>query len=91
MRKLGPVTIDPRRHDAVLFDAALDPTEALVRQLREVGVGTGVFSSTDNLRATLGEAANRLAARPGRSVVVANDAAGVQAGRDGGFALVIGW
>ena len=27
---------------------------------------------------------------PGRSVVVANDAAGVQAGRDGGFALVIG-
>jgi trehalose 6-phosphate phosphatase len=90
VRKFGPVTIDPRRHDAVLFDTALDSTQALLRQLREVGVGTGVFSSSGNPRDTLSEAANRLAARPGRCVVVASDAAGVQAGRDGGFALVIG-
>jgi trehalose 6-phosphate phosphatase len=88
--KFGPVTIDPRRHDAVLFDAASDPAQALLGQLREVGVGTGVFSSSGNLRETLSEAADRLAVRPGRCVVVANDAAGVQAGRDGGFALVIG-
>lgn len=40
--------------------------------------------------AVLVEVANRLAARPGRCVVVANDAAGVTAGRGGGFALVIG-
>ncbi len=90
MRKLGPVTIDPRRHDVVLSDTALDPAPALLRQLREVGIRTGVFSSSGDLRDTLSAAANRLAARPGRSVVVANDAAGVRAGRDGGFALVIG-
>jgi len=34
--------------------------------------------------------AGRLAARPGRCVVVATDAADVTAGREGGFALVIG-
>jgi trehalose 6-phosphate phosphatase len=85
-----PVTIDPRRHDAVLFDAASDPGQALLGQLREVGVGTGVFSSSGTLRDNLSAAANRLAVRPARSVVVANDAAGAQAGRDGGFALVIG-
>ena len=44
MRKLEPVTIDPRRHDAVLFDAALDSSPALVRPLQEVGVGTGVYA-----------------------------------------------
>jgi trehalose 6-phosphate phosphatase len=90
VRKSEPATIDPRRHDAVLFDAALDSTQALLRQLRDVGVRTGVFSSGDNPRDTLSAAADRLAARPGRCVVVANDATGVRAGRDGGFALVIG-
>ncbi len=35
-------------------------------------------------------AANRLAARPGRCVVVTTDDAGVRAARDDGFALVIG-
>ena len=39
---------------------------------------------------TLVELADRLSVRPGRCVVVATDAAGVAAGRDGGFALVIG-
>ncbi len=34
-----PVIIDPRRHDAVLFDAALDSTVALVRLLQDAGVG----------------------------------------------------
>jgi trehalose 6-phosphate phosphatase len=83
-----PVTIDPRRHDAVLFDVALGPVPALARQLDEVGVGTGVFSSSGNH--TLDEAADELSVRPGRCVVVSNDAAGVTAAREAGFALVIG-
>ncbi len=86
MRTLEPVTIDPRRHDAVLLDTAVDSAQTLVRQLRGVGVGTGVFSSSD----TLNEAAGQLGVRPGRCVVVAGDAAGVSAAREGGFALVIG-
>jgi trehalose 6-phosphate phosphatase len=110
-----PVIIDPRRHDAVLFDldvvvtakgSVLDSTVTLVRQLQETGVGTAVFSASRNCQDALTaagigdlfavhvdgllEASNRLGARPGRCVVVANDAAGVTAGRDGGFALVIG-
>jgi trehalose 6-phosphate phosphatase len=89
VRKLEPVTIDPRRHDAVLFDAALDSAGALLRQLREVGVGTGVFSPSGNVRDTLSEAADELSVRPGRCAVLADDAAGVQAARDGGFALVV--
>jgi trehalose 6-phosphate phosphatase len=88
VRTLGPITIDPRRHDAVLFDLALGPVQALARQLGEVGVGTGVFSSSGD--GNLSEAADELSVRPGRCVVVANDAAGVRSGRDGGFALVIG-
>jgi trehalose 6-phosphate phosphatase len=112
---LGPVIIDPRRHDAVLFDldamvtakgAALNSAVTLVRQLDEMGAGTAVFSPNRDRRDALTaagigdlvdvhpggpvEAADRLGARPGRCVVVANDAGGVTAGRDGGFALVIG-
>jgi trehalose 6-phosphate phosphatase len=111
---LEPVSIDPRRHDAVLFDldtvvtadgSAFDSTVRLVRQLQEIGVDTAVFSSNgrpDSLAsAGLGdlfavhadgpiEAADQLGVRPGRCAVVSDDAAGVQAGRDGGFALVIG-
>jgi trehalose 6-phosphate phosphatase len=106
------VTIDPRRHDAVLFDlGALEPDTAgattLVRRLQDAGVGTAFVSSSrasgDALisvvaedgaekpgPALLLEAANRLGARPGRCVVVADAEAGVAGGREGGFALVIG-
>ena len=87
MPKLESVTIDPRRHDAVLFDAAAGDTETLVRHLHDVGVRTGVFSSGGD---DLIEAADRVSARPGRCAVVAADAAGVTAARDAGFALVIG-
>jgi trehalose 6-phosphate phosphatase len=111
VRKLGPVIIDPRRHDAVLSDldavvtagAALDSGDADAATARDRRrhrrfqhaarpgrVGCDRIGDPGGLRDTLSAAANRLAARPGRSVVVANDAAGVQAGRDGGFALVIG-
>jgi trehalose 6-phosphate phosphatase len=121
------VIIDPRRHDAVLFDLGALGTDtarvtALVRQLHDVGVGTAVFSSRRDSQGVLAaagfgdlfpvrvdglvadelglpekpepalllEAANRLLARPGRCVVVEDTEAGVTAGREGGFALVIG-
>ncbi len=88
MRKLEPVTIDPRRHDAVLFDRASVAENSasgatLIRQLQESGVGTAVYADGPV------EAADRLGTRPGRCVVVTTDAAGVTAARDGGFALVI--
>ncbi|MCV7199643.1 trehalose-phosphatase [Mycobacterium angelicum] len=85
-----PVTIDPRRHDAVLLDAQLGSAPALVRQLQDAGVGTGVFSSGGNLRNALPGLANRLSARPGRCVVIAADPGAVTAACDSGFALVIG-
>ncbi len=87
--KLEPVIIDPRRHDAVLLDAALDSAQALLPALREARVGTGVFSSSGNVRDALSEAADGLSVRPGRCAVLAGDAAGVQAARGGGFALVV--
>jgi len=86
------VTIDPRRHDAVLFDLD-DPAtdDALVKQLHDAGV------SSDELRratppdvAALVETANRLAVRPGRCAVITATEDGVTAARAGGFALVIG-
>ena len=54
MRKSTPVTIDARRHDAVLFDldvvvapddGVLYSTLAFIRQLQDVGIRTGVFSA----------------------------------------------
>ncbi len=81
MPKSGSVIIDPRRHDAVLFDA-LDP--ALGGQLREIGVGSAVFTEGPS------RAADELGVRPGRCVVVTADETGVEAARAGGFALVIG-
>jgi trehalose 6-phosphate phosphatase len=84
VRKLEPTIIDPRRHDAVLFDAAVDATP-LVNRLQEAGIDAADFSSTDPAAA-----AGRLGVRPGRCAVVALDAAAVTAARDGGFALVIG-
>src|ERR1700738_1926801 len=87
MPKSGSVTIDPRRHDAVLFDAALPSSQALLVKLHDVRVGTGIFSADGN---SLLEAAEQLSVRPGRCGVVASDPAAVTAARDAGFALVIG-
>src|SRR5258708_16569574 len=78
------VPIDPRRHDAVLFDQDADSAVTLVAQLREAGVGVGVRADDP------AAAALRLGVRPGRCVVVAASAAVVKAARDAGFALVIG-
>ncbi|SPM32693.1 Trehalose-6-phosphatase, partial [Mycobacterium rhizamassiliense] len=85
---LEPPTIDPRRHDAVLLgDNVGDSAGPLVRQLREIGVGTATLAPN---AADLHDAVERLGKRTGRSVVVTADAAAVAAARDGGFALVIG-
>jgi trehalose 6-phosphate phosphatase len=70
------VTIDPRRHDAVLFDPELQAPQALIAQLRDAGVGTGTFGPDHDFRA-------------GRCVVVAASERVAAAARDAGFALVI--
>jgi trehalose 6-phosphate phosphatase len=80
------VIIDPRRQDAVLFNLDGPPADdALVARLRDAGVGVDGSDSSG-----LVEAANRLAVRPGRCVVVTSTEDGVTAARAGGFALVIG-
>ncbi|MEB4208301.1 trehalose-phosphatase [Mycobacterium sp. 94-17] len=84
MPKSESVVIDPRRHDAVLFDADAALGSPLAAQLREAGVGTAAVSADGPV-----PAADRLRVRPGRCVVVAGDAAGVEAARAAGFALVI--
>jgi trehalose 6-phosphate phosphatase len=85
------VTIDPRRHDAVLFDLGDSATDTkLAEQLRDAGVGAGELGRAGKPDAAkLVEAASRLAVRPGRCAVVAATADGVAAARAGGFALVI--
>ena len=83
-----PVIIDPRRHDAVLFDLETEDSalgSALAAQLREIGVGTAAVAADGPA-----QAAARLQVRPGRGVVVAGDAAAIEAARAAGFALVIG-
>ncbi len=73
-----PVTIDSRRHDAVLFDldtvvapdgGPFDSALAFVRQLNDVGVGIGVFSADPERRdavasAGIGEPFNILGGDP---------------------------
>lgn len=80
-----PVIIDPRRHDAVLFDLETDLGSSLAARLRGAGVGAAVVSEDGPLPAAAG-----LNVRPGRAVVVAEKTAGVEAARAAGFALVIG-
>jgi trehalose 6-phosphate phosphatase len=86
------VTIDPRRHDAVLFDLDDPATDGtLVKQLHDAGVSSDELRrATPSDAAALVEAANRLAVRPGRCAVVTSTEDGVTAARAGGFALVIG-
>src|ERR1700751_5341882 len=78
------VTIDPRRHDAGLFDLGdLATDESLVAQLQGAGAAPADHHP-------LVEAANRLSVRPGRCAVVTATENGVAAARADGFALVIG-
>ncbi|OBI45351.1 trehalose-phosphatase [Mycobacterium kyorinense] len=77
------VVIDPRRHDAVLFDLPADT--ALLERLRDAGVATAPAEAPAFVAA-----ADRLSVRPGRCAVVTATPQGVAAARDTGFALVIG-
>lgn len=81
------VTIDPRHHDAVVFDTDVPYLQSLQDTLRDAGVRTAVYTRG---RDSAADAAERLAVRPGRCAVVASDALGVSRARDAGFALVIG-
>ncbi|MCP9270954.1 trehalose-phosphatase [Mycolicibacterium arenosum] len=125
-----PVTIDPRYHDAVLFDldGALTTdvpmfiaTVDLAKKLTDIGVAAAAYSSSPQCQraleaagvddlfgvcidgpaghrgtaekpnpAVLLDATARLGVRPQRCVIIENSPAGVAAGRDGGFALVVG-
>lgn len=84
-----PITIDPRRHDAVLFCLDADTealTKALIRRLQQAGLRTQPVASSAQLVA----AAAGLGVRPGRSVVLTDSDADVTAARGAGFALVVG-
>lgn len=81
-----PVTIDPRRIDAVLFDTDLPLAESVLNDMREAGVRTATYTPNPVI-----ESAERLAVPRGRCAVVASDASRVNVARDAGFALVIGF
>ncbi len=84
------VTVDPRRHDAVLFHIDADAT-TLIAQLACIGVRGAQLSSTENPdSAALAEAVSRLHCQPGRCVLITDSAAAVKFARAGGFALVVG-
>lgn len=88
LRKAGqklPITIDPRRHDAVLL-CLDDGTAALTGRLQQAGVRTQSVASS----AELVSAATELGVRPGRCVVLTCSEPDVIAARSAGFALVIG-
>lgn len=81
------VTIDPRRHDAVLLrlDGDADTT-ALTERLQRAGVRVGAVAAGGDLV----HAAADVAVRPGRCVVLADTESAVTAARSAGFALVVG-
>ena len=84
--------IDPRHHDAVLFDLkgpVLASAGTLARRLEDAGLSVATVSA-DRQPTILAEAARRLGARPGRAVVITGTEAGVAAARASGFGLVIG-
>ena len=85
------VIIDPRLHDAVIFQAPQSDSVAdLVARLHAAGVETAVVGSGTRDAARLREAAQRLGTRAERSVAVETEPEGITAARDGGFSLVIG-
>ncbi|OBK86311.1 trehalose-phosphatase [Mycolicibacter heraklionensis] len=87
------VTIDPRRHDAVLLRLDDDAdTEALTERLQRAGVRVAAAppGGSDSASAELVAAAAGLAVRPGRCVVLTDSQSQVIAARSAGFALVIG-
>ncbi|OBJ30900.1 trehalose-phosphatase [Mycolicibacter virginiensis] len=86
------VTIDPRRHDAVLLRLDDADTAPLTERLQQAGVQVAAAApdDSDGSSAELLAAAAGLAVRPGRCVVLTDSQSGVIAARSAGFALVIG-
>ncbi|BBZ45682.1 trehalose-phosphatase [Mycobacterium parmense] len=85
MRTSEPVIVDPRRHDAALFDldavtdaggAVLDSAVNVVRQLRDIGVGAAVVVPDDR-----GDVPPDLFAARADGVVAAADRLRVRPGR----------
>ncbi|WP_203591350.1 flavodoxin domain-containing protein [Streptomyces sp. SID13031] len=98
-----PLELSPDRFDAVLFDLdaeiALDlGALALIDRLEAAGLTVDVISAGDGAEALAGTsepgvlplAAQRLHVQPRRTVVIGDALACVEAGRAGGFGLVIG-
>ena len=86
-----------RLRDVGIARAVYSPTGNCADALRDAGIDELVdvtVGEVDNPgmldSALLTAVAGRLGVRPGRCVVVAHDQAGIQAGWDGGFSLVIG-
>ncbi|OBK83778.1 trehalose-phosphatase [Mycolicibacter sinensis] len=79
------ITIDPRRHDAVLLRLD-DGAAALTARLQQAGVRAQPVASS----AELVSAAAELRVRPGRCVVLTDSESDVNTARSAGFALVIG-
>ncbi len=85
------VIIDPRLHDAVIFQAPQSDSAAdLVARLHTAGVETVLLGAGAQDAAGLREAARGLGTRAERSVAVETEPDGITAARDGGFSLVIG-
>lgn len=84
-----PVFVDPRYHDAVIFGAEVGVIADLARQLQAADIPVAAVDGKPDPAGLL-HAAQRLGVRPARCVVVDGEPAGVSAGRDAGFALVIG-
>ncbi|KUI30351.1 haloacid dehalogenase [Mycobacterium sp. IS-1742] len=86
-----PVVIDPRYHDAVIFDLRgmspdTAPSAALTRDLEDGGVRTA-FCSSDGEPSARREALRELDVRPQRAVLIEDSATGPAS--EDGFALVI--
>ena len=79
------MAIDPRLHDAVIFQVPLD--DSLFKRLTDAGVAAASTDEADARAFRL--AAQELGARPERSAVVVDSGDGVTAARNGGFALVV--
>jgi trehalose-phosphatase len=85
------VTVDPRLHDAVIFQVPQsDSVTDLMRRLHDAGIETAVVGSPARGAAGVREAARGLGARAERSVVIETKPEGITAARDGGVSLVIG-
>jgi alpha,alpha-trehalase len=85
------VQIDPRLHDAVIFKVPQSDSAAeLEQRLHGAGVETTRLGDDVTDSRELRDTARKLGSRAERSVVIDDDADGILAARNAGFAMVIG-